>query len=117
MRAGATDRLGMFAGTMTSVSLTSLSTNTSYMLFSAARTSMYDIELLPCGSRSISSVGLPRMARAAARLIAVVVLPTPPFWFAMARIICTWEELGRIVTGKAEELDGLGNQVIWELIG
>ena len=57
----------------------SLSTKTSYMLFSAARMSMYDMLLLPCGSRSMSSVGLPRMARAAARLMAVVVLPTPPF--------------------------------------
>ena len=52
---------------------------TSYMLRSAARTSRYDMVLLACGSRSISSVGLPRSARAAARLMAVVVLPTPPF--------------------------------------
>src|SRR5690349_10346015 len=43
--------------------------------------------LFAWGSRSISSVSLPRKARAAARLIAVVVFPTPPFWFAMARII------------------------------
>ena len=40
--------------------------------------------LLPCGSRSASSTRLPLRARAAARLIAVVVLPTPPFWLAMA---------------------------------
>src|SRR5215510_1709396 len=46
-----------------------------------------DIVLLACGSRSIRSVGLPRRARAAARLMAVVVLPTPPFWFAIATII------------------------------
>src|SRR5215467_13944093 len=46
-----------------------------------------DIVLFACGSRSMSSVRLPRRARAAARLIAVVVLPTPPFWFAIATII------------------------------
>src|ERR1700733_5541461 len=46
-----------------------------------------DIVLFACGSRSISNVGLPRRARAAARLIAVVVFPTPPFWLAMATII------------------------------
>src|SRR5262249_23645471 len=46
-----------------------------------------DIVLLAWGSRSMSSVRLPRRARAAARLIAVVVFPTPPFWFAIATII------------------------------
>src|SRR5262245_11001084 len=35
----------------------------------------------------MSSVGLPRSESAAARLMAVVVFPTPPFWFAMATII------------------------------
>src|SRR5262245_12917243 len=43
--------------------------------------------LLACGSRSISSVRLPRMASAAARFTAVVVFPTPPFWLAIATII------------------------------
>src|SRR5512134_1573175 len=43
------------------------------------------VEALPCGSRSTSSTCLPQAARAVARLIAVVVLPTPPFWLAMAR--------------------------------
>ena len=33
------------------------------------------------------SVGFPRRASADARLIAVVVFPTPPFWLAMATII------------------------------
>src|SRR5579871_3366690 len=40
----------------------------------------------PCGSKSITSTRLWTAARAVARLIAVVVLPTPPFWFATARI-------------------------------
>ena len=37
------------------------------------------VEALPCGSRSISSVFQPVAAIAVAMLIAVVVLPTPPF--------------------------------------
>src|SRR5271156_4713138 len=39
---------------------------------------------LPWGSRSISSTRRSIAASAVARLIAVVVLPTPPFWFAIA---------------------------------
>ena len=39
---------------------------------------------LPCGSRSISSTRRRVAASEAARLTAVVVLPTPPFWLAMA---------------------------------
>ena len=39
---------------------------------------------LPCGSPSMSSVRRSATARLAARLTAVVVLPTPPFWFAIA---------------------------------
>src|SRR6266404_980347 len=41
------------------------------------------VELL-CGSRSSSRTDLPRLPRDAARFTAVVVLPTPPFWFATA---------------------------------
>src|SRR5688572_7278270 len=47
----------------------------------------------PCGSMSTSSVRIPRRASAAARLIAVVVLPTPPFWLTTAivpRTLCFW---------------------------
>src|SRR5882762_8934037 len=40
---------------------------------------------LPCGSASMSSVFRSATASEAARLTAVVVLPTPPFWFAIAR--------------------------------
>src|SRR3954454_19303263 len=39
-----------------------------------------------CGSRSTTSARSPASARHAARLIVVVVLPTPPFWFANAKI-------------------------------
>src|SRR6185369_3903131 len=43
-------------------------------------------EQAPCGSKSTSSTFRPYSARAAPRLIVVVVLPTPPFWLARAMI-------------------------------
>src|SRR5471032_2843880 len=43
------------------------------------------VEALPWGSMSITRVGSPTAARAVPRLIAVVVLPTPPFWLTTAR--------------------------------
>src|SRR5262245_47724004 len=49
--------------------------------------SRYDIVLLACGSRSMRRVRFFRSANAAARLIAVVVLPTPPFWLAIEMTI------------------------------
>ena len=39
-----------------------------------------------CGSLSTRRTRQPALARYAQRLTAVVVLPTPPFWFAMAKI-------------------------------
>src|SRR4026208_2413244 len=42
------------------------------------------MELLACGSRSRSRTRFPLRAKAAARLMAGVVFPTPPFWLAMA---------------------------------
>src|ERR1700758_2281041 len=42
------------------------------------------VEALPCGSRSTISTCSPIAASAVPRLIAVVVLPTPPFWLARA---------------------------------
>src|SRR5258708_452359 len=44
------------------------------------------VEALPCGSMSITRVGSPTAARAVPRLMAVVVLPTPPFWLATTRM-------------------------------
>src|SRR3954462_7694585 len=43
-------------------------------------------EQAPCGSKSTRSTLRPYSARAAPRLIVVVVLPTPPFWLARAMI-------------------------------
>src|ERR1700681_3889620 len=42
---------------------------------------------LPCESQSTRRVGCSEAARQAAKLTAVVVLPTPPFWFAQAMIL------------------------------
>src|ERR1700694_3771668 len=42
------------------------------------------VEALPWGSRSTVSTCSPVAASAVPRLIAVVVLPTPPFWLAIA---------------------------------
>src|SRR5579885_380970 len=43
------------------------------------------VEAFPCGSMSRTSVGWPTAASAVPRLMAVVVLPTPPFWLATTR--------------------------------
>src|SRR3569833_1989803 len=48
------------------------------------------VEALPCGSISITRVGSPTAAKAVPRLIAVVVLPTPPFWLATTRTRGFW---------------------------
>src|SRR6476620_5804144 len=42
---------------------------------------------LPCGSTSTSRTRRSESARDAARLMVVVVLPTPPFWLAVATIL------------------------------
>src|SRR5712691_10468604 len=47
------------------------------------------VEAFPCGSRSITRIRYPRSASAAPKLTAVVDLPTPPFWFAIATIRAT----------------------------
>src|SRR5262245_13384560 len=43
------------------------------------------VEALPCGSMSRISTFSPTAARAVPRFMAVVVLPTPPFWLATAK--------------------------------
>src|ERR671934_1432833 len=60
------------------------------------------VEALPCGSRSTTRTRLPRPASAAPRLTAVVVLPTPPFWLAIAIILARPE--GRSSAGRASGL-------------
>src|SRR5690606_37309206 len=52
----------------------------------ADRSTPSPLVALPCGSMSTTGVRRSATARHAPRLIAVVVFPTPPFWFAMAMI-------------------------------
>src|SRR4051812_30040559 len=60
-------------------------TRTSNIDFSTASGSMpCDMVRLPCGSMSTQSTRCPSSAKAQARLSVVVVLATPPFWFANA---------------------------------
>ena len=59
------------------------------------RTSPMPWRTAPCGSTSTSSVLRPRCASALARLIAVVVFPTPPFWLTTARTVPTTTRAAR----------------------
>ncbi len=71
-------------GTMAASAVHSPS-STSQLPFSTADFSTpQPMVALPCGSRSMSSTRRCVAASEAARLTAVVVLPTPPFWLAMA---------------------------------
>src|SRR5579884_3645296 len=70
---------------------------------------------LPWGSESISSTRKSFAASDAERLIAVVVLPTPPFWLAMAIVFGTlygWyhedRSFGRVPRGTVRYLDTEG---------
>src|ERR1700685_3131305 len=53
------------------------------------------VEALPCGSRSMIRTSSPIAASAVPRLIAVVVLPTPPFWLATTRILSPLADMTR----------------------
>ena len=46
-----------------------------------------------CGSQSINRTRISAAAKEAAKLIAVVVFPTPPFWFATAITLLTRDSL------------------------
>jgi hypothetical protein len=67
----------------------------------------------PCGSKSTSKTLRPVSARAAPRLIVVVVLPTPPFWLQSAMINARFGWLGSGGTGTGRS--GIGRPVgpIW----
>ncbi len=49
-----------------------------------------------CESRSMSRTRWPRNARACERFMAVVVLPTPPFWFPMAMTFTSRKNGGKL---------------------
>src|SRR5947207_219103 len=53
-----------------------------------------DIVRLPCGSMSQHRTRCPSSAKAAARLSVVVVLATPPFWFANAMTLALFSTEG-----------------------
>src|SRR5262245_3671610 len=72
-----------------------------------------DSVLLAWGSRSMRSVGLPRSASAAARLIAVVVFPTPPFWLAIATIMLGSE--GIVPRGRRFQIADFRCQSDWAI--
>ena len=63
------------------------SKNKLYKVFGESSLRPAAVVALPWGSRSTNKTFLFVAAKLAARLTAVVVLPTPPFWFAIARIL------------------------------
>src|SRR6266851_3482565 len=68
--------------------------------------------VLAWGSQSISSVERPSRARAAARLMAVVVLPTPPFWLTTAMTL-----EGVVGSAGVAAASGLASDSAGELAG
>src|ERR1700750_2224312 len=75
------------------------------------------VEALPWGSMSITRVGSPTAAKAVPRLMAVVVLPTPPFWLATTRTRGFW---GSDMSGAqlSHDHDGAGRvRLAWVLRG
>src|SRR4029079_12665715 len=84
---GASQRFGNCVGTMTSGKESSSLTRTSNIDFVTERGSIYDIVEFACGSRSMRRVLKPLLATAAERLMAVVVLPTPPFSLATVMML------------------------------
>src|SRR5215472_7517407 len=85
--AGTIESLGIRVGITASPSVAS-PMSTSYVVTRRSERAMPSpVDAFPCGSISITSVGSPTAAKAVPRLIAVVVLPTPPFWLATTRIL------------------------------
>jgi len=68
------------------------------------------VDAFPCGSKSISRIFWPASAKAAPMLIVVVVLPTPPFWFATAMILARPRGL-LVDTANIPQLDNSCNLV------
>src|ERR671912_2548061 len=60
----------------------------------------------PWGSRSTTSVRMPLRASTLARFTTVVVLPTPPFWFAQAIVRATQRPARNTLTERDSTIDG-----------
>src|SRR2546428_3041626 len=85
---GATSTRLVFVGRTIDASCTFGSMSTLAMLRSTVFTSIPSPTVrFACGSRSMQRTSWPRAAKAPPRLMAHVVLPTPPFWFAIAMIL------------------------------
>ena len=59
----------------------------------------FQVRAEACGSASTTRTSLPPSAKQAARLTAMVVLPTPPFWLDMAMIMLA-PAIGCLKAGK-----------------
>src|SRR5689334_1027561 len=82
---GISERPGVFStGTMTEAASASPNNTSPVPRVICDFSTPQPIVALPCGSMSISSTRRRVAANEAARFTAVVVLPTPPFWFATA---------------------------------
>src|SRR5215210_7334074 len=75
------------------------SSNTSYMQPLALAETPKPLVAFPWGSISTIRIFSPNPARYAARLIAVVLFPTPPFWFTMATTVAIAGILARLGYG------------------
>src|SRR2546421_329382 len=75
------------------------------------RGSRNEMELLLCGSRSSRRTRRPLRANAAARLTVVVVLPTPPFWLAIAMILLNGRASGRSMKSSHGQVPCLADYV------
>src|SRR5690349_7398420 len=85
--AGMTDRPGIWVSRTAWSSVASPTRNSYEPGVRSLRPTPRPVEALPWGSKSISKTLSPTAARAVARLIAVVVFPTPPFWLAIAKTL------------------------------
>ena len=84
--------------TITSAACASSSSTSQVEAASSCLSTPAPMVALPCASRSTSSTRFGVAASAAARLTAVVVLPTPPFWLATAMM--------RAMSGGVPRCDG-----------
>ena len=81
---GTTLRLGMPDATVAWLMVADPRMTSYVPVFRAEGGTPRPVLALPWGSKSISNTDWPTATKAVARFTAVVVLPTPPFWLAIA---------------------------------